>query len=124
MIRFPIFDTQVLGINDPQGIEFNYLTHTLFIGGGSSGILVETDKNGSVIRIIDISSLNMIALSDLALGRISDGPPTTLSLYMTDRGVDDGEDPLENDGKIYEITLDDFNLNGIYLPMIFLDIKH
>jgi len=61
----------------------------------------------------------MIALRDLALGRISDGPPTTLSLYKTDRGIDDGEDPLENDGKIYEITLDDFKLNGIFFPLIF-----
>ena len=112
------FDTLVLDVKDPQAIEYNHLGQTLFITGGQSDYIVETTKQGVAIRLIDITALPTIATSGLALGRISDGPPTTFSLYMSDRGVDEGSDPNENDGRIFEITVEDFELEGMYLPMI------
>lgn len=115
------FDTDGLGIRDPQGIEFNYLNQTLFFTGGDSDMIVESTKQGVVTKMIDISALPTIAASGLTMGRSSEGPPTSLSLYMSDRGNDEGFDPDENDGRIFEITIIDFQLEGMYLPMILQD---
>lgn len=113
------FDTLSLGVKDPQGIEYNYVNQTLFFTGGTSDYIVESTKQGVVTRLIDISALPTIAASGLALGRTSNAPPTSLSLYMSDRGNDEGLDPDENDGRIFEITFDNLQLDGIYLPTMF-----
>jgi DNA-binding beta-propeller fold protein YncE len=112
------FDTVAIGIPDPQGIEFNPLNDTLFITGGQNEYIVETDKQGVVLRLIDISALKIVAPSGLALGRMSGAAHTSLSLYIADRGVDEGIDPSENDGKIFEIDIDSMTLFGMYYPLI------
>jgi DNA-binding beta-propeller fold protein YncE len=112
------FDTFALGISDPQGIEFNPVSQTLFFTGGESDYVVESDKQGVVLRLIDISALNIVSASGLALGRLSGGAHTSSSLYISDRGVDEDVDPSENDGKIYEIVFEGLNLFGQYLPIL------
>ncbi len=112
------FDTLALGIKDPEGIEFNPFNHSIFFTGGESDYVVETNKQGVALRMIDISSLNTVFTSGLALGRMSGGSHTSLSLYISDRGVDEGEDPSENDGRIFEIIFDGMDLFGQYLPIL------
>lgn len=112
------FDTIPFGLKQPSAIEFNYLNQTLFIIGDPTDFIAETTKSGVVLRLINVEALNILLPSGMALGKSSQGSPTQLSLFISDRGLDNDFYPEENDGKIFEITVEDFSLLGIYLPFI------
>lgn len=99
------FDTAVLGQPDPEGVDYNPATNTLYIisNDRNSGI-VETTLTGSVVNTIDISALNVVAPGDITIAPGSQNSSVN-TLYIVDRGVDNNSDPNENDGKIYEIEL-------------------
>lgn len=98
------FDTAVLGQIDPEGIEYNPNTGTLFIiSNDKNSDVLETTPSGAVVSTIDISFLNPLHPSDLTFAP-SSTDPTKQNLYITDRGIDNNVDPNENDGKVYEIT--------------------
>lgn len=111
------FDTKSLGIDDPEGIEFDPVYGSLYILSSKDKVIAETTVSGTLIRIIDISSLPVIAASGLALAPGSTDP-TQWHLYITDRGVDFSADPDQNDGKVYEVEFPPRSLNKIYLPMV------
>jgi len=92
-----------LGVLDPEGVAFNPDSGTLYIIG-TDRHLVEATTTGALVRTIDISALPVVAPSDVvyAPGSLI---PVVKHLYITDRGVDNNVDPLENDGKMYEITV-------------------
>lgn len=113
------FNTSSFAIYDLQGIGFNHLHHSLFVVGRNSDFIVETTKSGNVIRLINIASLGIHANSGLTLGRSSNDIFGLWSIYIGDRGVDNSADPLENDGKIYELTYDRLYLDHLYFPLIF-----
>jgi uncharacterized protein YjiK len=99
------FDTAGLGMADPEGIEFNDASgHLYLVGNGDRGLLAEVSTDGVFVQGIDISAANARMPSGLARGP-SGLDPQEFSIYISDRGVDNGEDPNENDGKIYEMTL-------------------
>jgi hypothetical protein len=54
--------------------------------------------------MLDISAANVDKAAGLALAP-SSGTPDQNSLYVVARGVDNGADPNENDGKVYEFEL-------------------
>ncbi|MBK9711675.1 MAG: DNRLRE domain-containing protein [Kouleothrix sp.] len=97
------FDTAVLGIADPEGVEYDPSTGHLYITGASAKTVVETTIDGTLVNVIDISALNPWSPSGLALAPNS-ANPGQMSLYITDRGHDNDDEPLENDGKVYEIV--------------------
>lgn len=99
------FDTERLGVLDPEGIEFNPDTGNLYIVGKPEEIVAEVTTTGELVAAIDISAANPRKPAGLAYGRRSDNPDE-MSLYVTERGVDNDSDPDENDGKIYEFGLD------------------
>ncbi len=103
------FDTDILGLNDPEGVEFNPFNGNLYIVSGNNDIVVETTRSGTPVRVIDISFLDARSPAGLAYAPNSENP-ALWSLYISDRGVDNNSDPNENDGKIYEITDDDISL--------------
>jgi hypothetical protein len=103
------FDTASLGLDDPEGVEFNRDTGHLYIVSGSNDVVVETDRSGNAVRVIDVSFLNALAMAGIAYAPNSDNQATN-SLYISDRGVDNNNDPDENDGLIYEITDEDISL--------------
>jgi len=102
------FDTSVLGLTDPDGIEFNAENGNLFILGYDDKVLFETTTSGDLVRLIDIEFLNARSPSGLAFAPSSMNP-TVLSLYIADRGMDNDLHPDENDGKIYEIDLSEIS---------------
>jgi hypothetical protein len=111
------FDTASLGVASPEGIAFNALSGTVyFVGNGSS--VVETTVAGSLVQVIDISSVGGQALSGVEWAPSSDNAGAE-SLYITDRRVDNGADPLENDGRIYEFSLPPTKPIRLYLPGVF-----
>ena len=106
------FDTAILGLRDPEGVEFNPDTGTLFIVSQDDGIVVETARDGIPVSVFDVASTGAINLSGVAYGP-SSANASENSLYLVARGVDNNSDPDENDGKLYEISLADDDPNAI-----------
>ena len=102
------FDTAILGLFDPEGVEFNPDTGTLYIVSQDDDIVVETTREGTPIRVFDIAFLDAKNLSGLAYGPTSTNP-SEKSLYIIARGRDNNSDPNENDGMLYEISLGSVN---------------
>jgi hypothetical protein len=102
------FDTLSLGIDDPEGIEWDPATGNLYISGKPATRVVEATTSGALVRLIDISAARARFPAGLALGPWCgvgfDPHPGVLNLYIVDRGVDNNNDPNENDGKLYEIS--------------------
>ena len=102
--QFTHFDTAVLGLRDPETVEFNDETGTLFIVSRLDLLMVETTTTGQLIRKIDIACADALYPAGLALAPGSQNPGVR-NLYIAARGVDNNQDPNENDGKIYEVAL-------------------
>jgi uncharacterized protein YjiK len=96
------FDIEVMGLRDPEGIDYNYHTGTLFIASRRDDFVVETTQDGTVVQTIDFTAANALNPAGIAYGP-SSADPAFMSLYISDRAVDNGADPNENDGRIYEI---------------------
>src|SRR3989338_3927196 len=101
------FDVGVYSILDFEGITYNPDLNSLFILSRNPKKIIETDLNGILKNTFDISVLNSHAPADLTFApssSLTDDPLIT-HLYIVDRGVDNNADPNENDGKIYELSL-------------------
>ena len=99
------FDTESIGILDPEGIAFNSAHGTLFLVGEPEETVAEVTTNGDLVQLIDISEANAKKPAGLAFAPRSNDA-SVMSLYIADRGVDNDSDPDENDGKVYEVGLD------------------
>jgi DNA-binding beta-propeller fold protein YncE len=101
------FDVQRLGINEPEGIEYNPDNNTLFIVSTKvvEQFMQETTLSGMLVKRHNLSFLGLVRRSGLAYAPGSQNPALK-NLYIASRGVDNSEDPDENDGKIYEVALD------------------
>lgn len=97
------FDTEAMGLRDPEGVDYNFDTGTLFVASRADNFVVETTLEGAVVGSIDISAANAMNPSDIAYAPGS-ADPGVMSLYVTDRAVDNWDDPNENDGRIFEIS--------------------
>jgi Ca2+-binding RTX toxin-like protein len=100
------FDTQVFGIIDPEGIAVGDNGNLFIVGNPhtSTNAVGEFTSSGSLVRTIDISAANPYKPAGIAFA------PSSLnsaerSLYIVDRGVDNNDDPNENDGRMYEFSL-------------------
>jgi hypothetical protein len=98
------FDTAILGLNDPEGVEFNFDNGNLYIVSQSDNIIVETTRSGVYVQDFDFSSYGVVRPAGLAYAPNS-ANPAERSIYLVDRGVDNDNDPNENDGRIFEFNL-------------------
>ena len=99
------FDTAVLGVADLEGIAYNPDSGTLFLASRKDTAKVfEVSTSGTLLRTIDISAANAVAPAGVGYGTGSAGTASK-SLYLSDRGIDNGSNPNENDGKVYEFAL-------------------
>lgn len=97
------FDTANLGILDPEGITF-LPNGNLAIVGNPVNRIAEVTTSGSLIQLYDISAANPIKPAGLARGLTSNNSGQ-FSLYVVDRGIDNNDDPNENDGRMFEFSL-------------------
>jgi uncharacterized protein YjiK len=97
------FDTRALGISDPETVEFNPASRTLYLIGVSGDKIVETTTAGARVSEIDTSSVPIDRVGGLAYAPNSRDAARG-SFYITDRKVDNDGQPNENDGTIYEVT--------------------
>lgn len=98
------FDTAVLGVSDPETVEFDPDTKTLYTLSTQGKKVLELTTAGALLRTIDISYLPPHAWAGITLAPRSNNPALK-SLYIADRAVDNNDVPTENDGKIYEIAI-------------------
>ncbi len=99
------FDTELAGAIDPEGISYEPFSDTLLVVDHDSDAVYEFTKTGTLIRVIDVSPADAHREAGLVLAPASDGS-SGWNMYIAARGVDNGADPNENDGRIYEMSLD------------------
>ncbi len=97
------FDTSAHTL-DPECLTVNTDTHNLYIGGHLDGAIQELSTDGVQLQTIDISAANALHIAGIGFGPGSTDPSAS-RLYLVQRGVDNGTDPNENDGKLWELTL-------------------
>jgi hypothetical protein len=106
------FDTFQYGVSDPESVEVNSVTGTLFVlsnaQSGTNGrpIIIETTRGGSLLQTLvpdETSVPPMVKPAGLAYAPGSTAP-TEKHFYVVDRGVDNNSDPNAVDGKMFELT--------------------
>ena len=98
------FDAGSIGQPDPEGLEYDPASGTLFIvSNRRNSSISETTIRGRLVTTIDTAEIGLHSPSGLALAPASTDP-SVYHLYIADRGVDNGADPKENDGRIFEIA--------------------
>ncbi|HWQ89829.1 MAG TPA: hypothetical protein VN374_07645, partial [Desulfitobacteriaceae bacterium] len=102
--RVTSFDTASLGVLDPEGIDFNSTTGHLYVVGKPATALAELTTAGTLVQMIDISAADALKPAGLTSGPGS-GNPAARVMYVADRRVDNNDNPNENDGKVYELSL-------------------
>jgi DNA-binding beta-propeller fold protein YncE len=101
--RMSHFDTRALGISDPETVEFNPASGTLYLIGVSGDRIVEVTTSGARVSEIDTSYVPIDRLGGLAYAPSSRNAAQG-SFYIADRKLDNDGNPRENDGTIYEVT--------------------
>ena len=107
------FDTTGLGLEDPEGIVYNPDTGNLLIVGDPEELVFEITTSGALVQIIDLSVMEPEKSAGIVYAPNSQDP-SRVSIYVADRGIDNNVDPNENDGKIYEFSIE-FPPLGIYV---------
>jgi hypothetical protein len=97
------FDTNALGVKDPEAVEFRAESGTLYTIGSNGNKIVEVTTSGAVVSEIDTSYLPLDKPAGLAYAPNSTDAARK-SFYIADRKVDNDGHPNENDGTIYEVT--------------------
>ena len=98
------FDMFTFGAADPEGIVYYPAHGTLLVLEHRTELIFEVSLDGSsLLQAIDVAAAGSLMAASLALAPAGDGSAVT-HVYITDRGVDNAEDPLENDGKMYEMA--------------------
>ncbi|HUP76711.1 MAG TPA: hypothetical protein VM282_26990, partial [Acidimicrobiales bacterium] len=107
------FDISHLGPRDFEGLTRDPGRGTLYVGARSTKQIFEIDQNdGTLIRTIDASGIpDLTFISGLAVYPASDGSGV-MRMGIVDRAVDNGPDPNENDGKLFEIAVPNIGSAG------------
>ncbi|HLO14017.1 MAG TPA: hypothetical protein VK206_04250 [Anaerolineales bacterium] len=102
------WDTASLGFNDLEGIGYNPDHNTLFIVStkGTQNYLGETTIGGNLVNVYDLSFMGTQGniRSDVTWAPSSQNP-SVKSIYIASRGIDNDSSRLENDGKVWEISI-------------------
>jgi len=100
------FDTASFGLSDPEGIGLNTVNGNFLIVGEPTNQLFEVTVDGNLVQTIDISAANPVQPAGVTMAPSSEDS-SQFSVYIVDRGIDESEDINENDGRLYEFSLED-----------------
>ena len=91
-------------MRDPEGIGYHAQRNSIFLVSRlDRDVLVEASATGTLLNTFDIAPLDTTFPAGVGVGPASGG--SGQSVYIVDRGVDNDENPNENDGKLYEVSL-------------------
>ena len=98
------FDVGTFGATDSEGLAYNPTNDTLLVGDRTSRKIYEVTKSGSLIRIINAKVGDYSVLSGLTVAPAIDDSGRK-DFWIASRGVDNGSNSNENDGKIVEVSI-------------------
>jgi hypothetical protein len=98
------FDVRVHGALDPEGIAYHPGRGTIMVLDQDSRKIYELDRRPVLLNTISIAPANAVKAAGLAVAPASNGSGAW-NLYVVDRGVDNNDDPTENDGRFYELSV-------------------
>lgn len=101
------FDTSALGQNNPEGLDYSPASNSFWMVSNvaNNRFLSEVSLNGTLLQEIALDAIPGVdSPSGVAIAPRSTNP-SQWSAYIADRGVDNGVDPNENDGKIFEVAI-------------------
>jgi hypothetical protein len=98
------FDVGQYGATDVEGLGSDQSQGTLLVGDRGQRRIYEVTKQGVAVRIIDARVPGMINLSGLTMAPASNNSGA-MNYWTVDRVIDNGPDPNENDGKIFELSV-------------------
>jgi PKD repeat protein/uncharacterized protein YjiK len=104
------FDTNSLGLDDPEGITWDSDFGHLYIVGKPADQVLHVTSTGQLLRTIDVSAANADKPAGLAYAPSSVNPGQ-MNLWVVDRRVDNNSNSRENDGQAYEFALPSFDGN-------------
>jgi Bacterial Ig domain len=93
------FDVEQYGALDPEGIGVDTSRDSVVVADRAGRRVIELTRAGALIRVIDLRSFSR----NPAGITVAPGSGGGSSYWIVDRGVDNGPDPNENDGKVYEV---------------------
>jgi hypothetical protein len=97
------FDIGHLGPADFEGLAGDPSRNSLYVGARTGDQIFEITKTGAYIRTISLASVpDLRFVSGLEVAPASNGSGA-MNFYVVDRAIDNGPDPNENDGKLFEI---------------------
>ena len=99
------FDVGQFGATDVEGLASDQARGTLLVGVRTQKKILEVTKTGELVRTIDVSAATGLRfVSGLSMAP-STTTPGKMNYWIVDRAVDNGANPSENDGKIFELTV-------------------
>ncbi len=101
------FDIGHLGPSDFEGLAFNSARGSLYVGARVTDQIFEISTSGVLMRTVTTSGISGLTfISGLAIAPASNGSGQ-VNFYIVDRAVDNGANPNENDGKLFEVSAPD-----------------
>jgi hypothetical protein len=93
------------GMADAEALTIDQARDLVVVGGSGGGqrFILEFTKDGSLVRRIDTTNIGLSRISGMTIAPASNGADRW-TYWIVDRAVDNGPDPNENDGKIWEIA--------------------
>jgi hypothetical protein len=98
-------DVGRFGALDPEGVAYHPGRNTVLALDGETERVYELNRQGQLLNIIEIGAASPRKAAGMTLAPASDGSGA-LHLYIVDRGVDNDSRPDENDGRLYEMSVD------------------
>src|SRR5439155_1607992 len=100
-------DMAQYGPTDIEGLGSDPVSGNLLVGGRVDNKIYEVTKQGALVQTIDASGISgMRYISGLVQAPASDGSGRR-DYWTVDRNIDNGPQPSENDGQIFELAIPD-----------------
>ncbi|MEO6652387.1 MAG: Ig-like domain-containing protein, partial [Ilumatobacteraceae bacterium] len=111
------FDISHLGPTDFEGLTSSPGRGTLYVGARNTKQIFEISLTGTLIRTISLSGISGLKyISGLGVAP-SSANTGQMNLFVVDRAVDNGSNPAENDGKLFEISAPDIGGSSNQAPV-------
>ena len=99
------FDVGAYGLIDPEGIVYNSERGTLFVVDHQTDAVYEFTIDGEFLNQINIAQARARKAAGITFAPATN-EPDRMNMFIVDRGVDNNNNPDENDGKFYEMSID------------------